>query len=80
MKRTTISLPDDLAKALEREARRRHLSASEIARQALAKHLGAAGEPRELSFVRLGRSGHRNTAREMEELIARDWDGDARGR
>jgi predicted transcriptional regulator len=81
MKRTTISLPDDLASALTREARRRNRSVSEITRQALASHLGmAAGEPRDLPFAALGRSGHSNTAREMEELLAREWDDDARRR
>ncbi len=81
MKRTTISLPNDLADALAREARRRNRSASEITRDALARHLGlAAEEPRQLRFAALGHSGHRNTAREMEELLAREWDDEARRR
>jgi hypothetical protein len=81
MKRTTVSLPDDLAAALAREARRRDLSASEITRDALAKHLGlVAGAPRDVPFAAVGRSGHRNTAREMEALLAQEWDDDARGR
>jgi len=47
MKRTTVSLPDDLAGALEREARRRNVSASAIPREALTSHPGlAGGEPR----------------------------------
>jgi Arc/MetJ-type ribon-helix-helix transcriptional regulator len=81
MKRTTVSLPDDLASALAREAQRRNRSVSEITRDALAKHLGlAAGEPRAVPFAGVGRSGHRTTARDMEELLAREWDADARGR
>jgi predicted transcriptional regulator len=81
MRRTTVSLPDDLAAALTREARRRNRSASEITRDALAKHLGlAAEEPRDVPFAAVGRSGHRNTARDMEELLTREWDDDARGR
>jgi Arc/MetJ-type ribon-helix-helix transcriptional regulator len=76
MRRTTVSLPDDLAQALEREARRRHASASEVTRTALALYLGLSrSEPRELAFADLGRSGHRNTARDMEELLKREWDG-----
>jgi predicted nucleic acid-binding protein/predicted transcriptional regulator len=60
MKRTTVSLPDDLAAALAREARRRNRSASEITRDALARHLGlTAGVRRELPFAAVGRSGHR---------------------
>lgn len=74
MKRTTISLPDDLAQALDREAQRRHASASEIARTALAEHLGLVqSEPRELAFADLGRSGHRTTARDMEQLLEQEW-------
>jgi predicted transcriptional regulator len=74
MKRTTISLPDDLAHALNREAQRRHSSASEVTRTALAQHLGLLqGEPRELAFADLGRSGHRSTARDMEQLLEQEW-------
>ena len=76
MKRTTISLTDDLAQALSREARRSNRSASEVTREALARYLGLSenGGPRTLPFVALGRSGHENTARDMEELLAREWD------
>ena len=81
MKRTTVSLPDDLAEALAREARRRNRSASEITREALAKHLGlVTGESRSVPFAAVGRSGHRTTGRDMEELLAAEWDGDARDR
>jgi metal-responsive CopG/Arc/MetJ family transcriptional regulator len=81
MKRTTVSLPDDLAAALEREARRRNSSASEITREALATHLGLReDQPRDVPFAAVGRSGHRTTARDMEELLAREWDADARRR
>jgi Arc/MetJ-type ribon-helix-helix transcriptional regulator len=81
MKRTTISLPDELASALAREARRANVSVSEITRAALTKHLGlAADAPRELPFAAVGRSGHRRTARDMEKLIAREWHEPARDR
>jgi Arc/MetJ-type ribon-helix-helix transcriptional regulator len=80
MKRTTISLPDELAQALDREARRSHTSASEVTRTALAKHLGLVpGKDRELPFAGLGRSGHRTTARDMEQLLEQEWD-DVTGR
>ncbi len=81
MKRTTISLPDDLAQALEREARRRSTSVSEVTRDALTKHFGLIpGEPRELLFAALGRSGQTRTGRDMEELLEREWDDGARDR
>jgi predicted transcriptional regulator len=81
MKRTTITLSNDLAEALTREARRRSVSASAVARQALAEHLGlAGGVRRELPFAAVGRSGLRTTARDMAELLAREWGDDARRR
>ena len=81
MKRTTVSLPDDLARTLVREAHRRNLSASEITRDALTAHLGlATDKPRDVPFAAVGRSGQQSTARDMEELLAREWDDDARGR
>lgn len=75
MKRTTISLPDDLAAAVEREARRRRLSVSQVAREALEQRVGrSATIRRELAIAALGRSGHRSTARDAEELLAAEWD------
>ena len=74
MKRTTISLPDDLAQALDREAQRRRTSVSEVTRTALAQHLAVAQEgPRPLAFAALGRSGQHSTARDMEQLLGQEW-------
>lgn len=76
-----MSLPDDLADALTREAHRRSTSASAIARDALAKHLRLVPtKARPLPFATLGRSGHRTTARDMEDLLASEWDEPARDR
>jgi predicted transcriptional regulator len=82
MRRTTISLPDDLADALHREARRRAVSVSAVARDALATHLGFgnAGDQRPLPFAGVGRSGQRTTARDMESLLAKEWPTRARRR
>lgn len=80
MKRTTISLSDDLARALEREARRQGASVSAIAREALAERLRLPTDgERELPFAALGHSGERETARRAEEIFAAEWDAD-RGR
>ena len=77
MKRTTISLPESLATALEREAHRRRVSVSQVVREALTSQLGLSeSEPRKLPFVALGRSGHRNTARDFEEILAAEWSPD----
>jgi len=51
MTRTTLSLPDDLASALKREARRRHTSVSAVAREALAERFGLGGAKREVPFA-----------------------------
>ncbi len=79
MKRTSISLPEEIANALDREARRRGTSVSAIAREALADRLHLrVGEVRDLPFVGLGRSGARDTARRAEEVLAEEWDADRR--
>ncbi len=82
MRRTTISLPDDVAAALKREARRRAMPASAIARDALTAYLGISGpdDRRDLPFAALGRSGHSDTASEMEELLEQEWTADAGSR
>jgi len=81
MKRTTISLPDDLAQSLQREARRRDVSASELTREALQAHLGLQpGRPRTLAFAALGHSGQADTARNMEDLLEDEWNEHPRDR
>ncbi|MBI4305394.1 MAG: CopG family transcriptional regulator [Chloroflexi bacterium] len=74
MKRTTISLPDNLAAALDREARRRGVPVSQVAREAIEARLGqTAGRPRKLPFAALGRSGHHSTARNLEKILQAEW-------
>ena len=73
MKRTTISLPDDLAAALDREARRRGVPVSQVAREAIEARLGRTEGRRVLPFAALGRSGHRSTARDIEEILEAEW-------
>jgi len=73
MQRITISLPDDVAAALVREARRREISASRLTRGALAEHLGLSeDEPRPVPIAALGRSGQKSTGRDMEQLLAQE--------
>lgn len=77
MRRTTVTLPDDLVEALERAARRGHTSVSEVVRTMLAAQLGmTAGGERPLAFANLGRSGQRHVARDMEAQLAEDWSPD----
>lgn len=80
MIRTTVTLPDDLAALVAREARRLDTSVSEVVRRALASFVGLAeGNRRDLPFVALGRSGRRHTARDAEKILTSAW-GDARRR
>ncbi len=71
MTRITLSLPDDFAAALRREARRRHTSVSAVAREALGERLHLnADQPREVPFAALGRSSDGRNARESDEILA----------
>jgi hypothetical protein len=80
MKRTTITLPDEVASLLAREARRHDTSVSEVVRRAVEAFLGAGSDARrELPFAALGRSGRRHTARDAEKILASEW-GHARRR
>ena len=72
MKRTTISLPDRLAGVVEREARRRHTSVSEIIRAAITSHF-KLDQPREIPFANVGRSGLSDLASNMDHYLAQDW-------
>lgn len=73
MKRTTISLPDDLALVVERESRRRGVSVSALTREALAARL--QGEPK-VPFAAVGRSGDATGGERMDELLTNSWAGD----
>lgn len=80
MTRITITLPDELARVLSHEARRRAEPVSAVVREALRSHLeGSKAPPRKLPFVGLGRSGRRHTARDAERILRREWGRD-RGR
>jgi Arc/MetJ-type ribon-helix-helix transcriptional regulator len=77
MKRTTITLPEALARAAEREAHRRRTSVSAVVREALAAYVGlTVGERRSLPFAALGDSGHRTTSRDFEEILEAEWSRD----
>jgi Arc/MetJ-type ribon-helix-helix transcriptional regulator len=79
MIRTTITLPDELAAIVTREARRRETSVSEVVRLALGAFLGlSSNAPRRLPFIALGRSGQRHTARDAEKILAAEWGRDRR--
>jgi len=71
MKRTTVKLPDDLDARLRHEAARRRSTVAEVTRQAIEIHLGS-GVRRKLMAAKAGRSGTRDTARRIEEIIRQE--------
>ena len=72
MRRTTISLPEDLSHAVEREARRRRVPVSQVIRESVEAQLGM-GEPRRIGFAAIGRSGQHDTARRVDEILDAEW-------
>jgi hypothetical protein len=73
MKRITISLPNHDADALARAARRQGISISALVRKALEEQLSIPKGPDSLPFVALGRSASKTTARDAEDILAREW-------
>lgn len=71
MKRTTVKLPDDLDARLRHEAVRRETTVAKITREAIENHLGG-GTRRRLIAAKAGRSGRRDTARRIEEIIRQE--------
>lgn len=70
MKRTTVKLPDALDAKLRHEAARSGKTVSEVTREAIESHLGGGG--RRLIAAKAGRSGHKSTARQIEEILRRE--------
>jgi Arc/MetJ-type ribon-helix-helix transcriptional regulator len=76
MKRITVSIPDDVNERLKAESRRRDVPADELVRDALEAFLGRDQERRTLPFIALGRSGHHDTARNIDAILQEEWGAD----
>lgn len=77
MKRTTISLPDDLADLVDREARRRQTSFSEVVRQFIVQGLaGTEEKPREIPWAGLFHDPEMIPAEHLDEELAARWADD----
>jgi hypothetical protein len=72
MKRITISLPDALEAAIQREARRRRIPVSQVVRERLEAPATAPAR-RRILFAAVGRSGQRDTARKVDAILAAEW-------
>jgi predicted transcriptional regulator len=74
MKRTTVSLPEDLTKALVREAARCRVPVSQVAREAIEARLGWGDEAeRDLAFIGIGDSGQTDVSERIDEILAEEW-------
>lgn len=74
MKRTTIFIDEEIESELKALAGRRGRPVAAVVREALARHVAEekARYAPSLSFVAIGRSGHRDTAERHEEIL---WKG-----
>ena len=77
MRRTTITLSDDLAELVAREAQRRRTSVSEVVRTLLAEALGGSDErPREIPWAGLFSDSEMPAAERVDEALAERWADD----
>lgn len=77
MKRATITLPDDLADLVDREARRRQTSFSEVVRQYIVLGLsGSEEKPRKIPWAGLFQDPDMIPAERMDEELASRWADD----
>lgn len=74
MKRTTVTLPEDLVELVGDEARRRRTSVSAVVRQLITEGLvGSAERPREIPWAAIVDDPEAPPARDLESVLARDW-------
>jgi hypothetical protein len=78
MKRITFAAPDELNLLLERERRRRDASAGHVIREALSAYLTGGAQKQQLTFIGVGHSGHHDTARTIDAVLAEERDRDRR--
>lgn len=76
MKRTTISLSDDLAELVDDEARRRRTSVSALVRDLISEGLvGTIDRPREIPWAGIVDDPQAPPARDADAVLAREWPG-----
>jgi hypothetical protein len=76
MKRTTVTLTDDIAWLLEREAKRRETSMSEVVRDVLAEHYQLNCDPPDPPFGVIAHLGG-DIASRLEEALEAEGFADA---
>ncbi len=74
MRRTTVSLPEELAELAEREARRRGTSVSAVVRELIERELAPPREgPREIPWIGLFADPSAPPGAELEAYLAGNW-------
>ena len=77
MRRTTITLPEDLAELVDSEARRRQTSISEVIRGFITLGLaGSTERPREIPWAGLFNDPGMAPAERLDEVLAKGWADD----
>lgn len=72
MQRITVTLTDEQAARLRREAKRRHLSVSAVLREKVEPQ-GDSMPPRAIPWAGIFDSGKPNLARDIDEELAKTW-------
>ncbi|MFQ5742442.1 MAG: CopG family transcriptional regulator [Acidobacteriota bacterium] len=75
MKRTTITLPDELAEFVSREAHRRQTSVSALVRDLIARGL-ALDSPREIPWAGLFEDPEMVPAARIDDELGQHWADD----
>lgn len=78
MNRITISLPEETAAALRREAHRRRLPVSQIAREAIEARVKKPAGKRKLSFIGIIKDAPPDLSENFDEYLAAARDADPR--
>ncbi len=77
MKRTTITLSDELAELVEREAQRQRASVSEVIRQLLSQaFVGSEEQPRQIPWAGIVNDPSFVHGKDIDEELEREWSDD----
>ena len=77
MKRTTITLSDELAELVEREAHRQHASVSEVIRRLLSQaFMGTEERPRQIPWAGIVNDPSLVHGENIDEELEREWGDD----
>lgn len=76
MRRTTVMLPDDLAKLVELERQRRNISTADLVRQSLEAFLKERTDRPRYSFIGIARSDGSVPAARIDDYLADHWSDD----